>query len=384
MQQEIFQRRLRAGIVGGGPGSFIGAVHRVGAELDGQAQVVAGAMSADPQKARDAAAAWFLSRSYESYMQMAEAEATRPDPIDFVIIATPNHLHFPVAKAFLERGFHVVCDKPMTFTLAEARELVSLVESTQAVFALTHTYTGYPLVRQARELVRQGAIGEVRKVLVEYVQDWLMEPLELSGNKQASWRTDPTRSGIAGSIGDIGTHAEHLLEYITGLRISALCADVTTFVAGRQLDDDANVLLRLSNGGKGMLTCSQIAAGEENRLVIRVYGSKAGLEWQQQDPNQLFLKHPGQPQQIWRTGQPYLSDAAKNAARLPPGHPEGLYEAFATIYSGAIADIRRVKAGQRPLGGYPTVYDGLRGMAFIAKVVESGQKGSVWVELDVE
>jgi predicted dehydrogenase len=382
MNQDIFQRRLRAGIVGGGPGSFIGAVHRVAAELDGQAQVVAGAMSADSQKAHEAASAWFLPRSYESYTYMAEAEAARSDPIDFVIIATPNHLHFPVAKAFLERGFHVVCDKPMTFTLDEARELVRLVERTQAVFALTHTYAGYPLVRQARDLVRQGTIGEVRKLLVEYVQDWLMEPIEQSGNKQAVWRTDPSRSGIAGAVGDIGTHAEHLLEYITGLRIRTLCADLTTFVAGRLLDDDANILLRLENGAKGVLTCSQVAAGEENRLAIRVYGSKAGLEWQQQEPNQLILKQPGQPQQVWRTGQPYLSDAAKNATRLPPGHPEGFYEAFANIYRGAIADIRRVKAGQKPIGGYPTVYDGLRGMAFIAKVVESSRMGAVWVEMD--
>jgi len=384
MNQDIFQRKLQAGIVGGGPGSFIGAVHRVAAELDGQAQVVAGAMSADLQKAREAAAAWFLPRSYESYTHMAEAEAARPDPIDFVIIATPNHLHFPVAKEFLERGFHVVCDKPMTFTLDEARELVRLVERTQAVFALTHTYTGYPLVRQARELVRQGAIGEVRKVLVEYVQDWLMEPIEQRGNKQAVWRTDPARSGIAGAVGDIGTHAEHMLEYITGLRIRTLCADLTTFVAGRLLDDDANILLRLENGAKGVLTCSQIAAGEENRLTIRVYGSKAGLEWQQQEPNQLILKQQGQPQQVLRVGQPYLSEAAKNAARLPPGHPEGFYEAFANIYRGAIADVRRVKAGQQPVGGFPTVYDGLRGMAFIAKVVESSRRGAVWVEIDEE
>ena len=313
---------------------------------------------------------------------MAEAEAARPDPIDFVIIATPNHMHFPVAKVFLEHGFHVVCDKPMTLTLEEARELVQLVESKRAVFALTHTYTGYPLVRQARELVRQGAIGEVRKVLVEYVQDWLMEPIEQSGNKQAAWRTDPARSGIAGAVGDIGTHAENLLEYITGLRIRSLCADLTTFVIGRALDDDANILLRLSNGGKGVLTCSQVAAGEENRLAIRIYGSKAGLEWQQQEPNTLFLKQPGQPQQVWRSGQPYLNEAAKNATRLPSGHPEGFYEAFANIYRNAIADIRRVKSGQQPIGDYPNVYDGLRGMEFITKVVESSRRGAVWVEMD--
>jgi len=321
---EVFQRRLRASIVGG-PGSFIGAVHRVAAELDGQAQVIAGAMSSNPHKAHETAAAWFLPRSYESYTHMAEAEAAHPDPIDFVIIATPNHLHFPVAKAFLEHGFHVVCDKPMTLTLEEAYELVRLVESQHAVFALTHTYTGYPLVRQARELVRLGAIGEVRKVFVDYVQDWLIEPIEQGGSKQAAWRTDPARSGIAGAVGDIGTHAENLLEYITGLRIRSLCADLTTFVEGRALDDDVNILLRLSNGGKGVLTCSQVAAGEENRLAIRIYGSKAGLERQQQEPNTLFLKQPGQSQQVWRSGQPYLSEAARNATRLPSGHPEGFY-----------------------------------------------------------
>ncbi len=382
MSEEKEQRRLRAGIVGGGPGSFIGAVHRIAAELDGQAQVVAGALSADPQKAREGAASWYLPRSYESYIHMAEAEATLPDSIDFVIIATPNHLHFPVAKAFLERGFHVVCDKPMTLTLAEAHDLVDLVEKQHAIFALTHTYTGYPLIRQARELVRQGVIGEVRKVLVEYVQDWLMEPVEHQNNKQAEWRNDPARSGLGGAVGDIGTHAENLLEYITGLRIRALCADLTTFVEGRVLDDDANILLRLSNGGKGVLTCSQIAAGEENRLAIRIYGSKAGLEWQQQEPNLLILKQPGQPQQVWRTAQPYLSDQARNASRLPPGHPEGFYEAFATIYRDAIADMRRVKTGQSPLGNYPNVSDGLRGMEFISTVIESSRQGAIWLEME--
>jgi predicted dehydrogenase len=380
MKQAISQRKLRAGIVGGGQGSFIGAVHRIACELDGQAEVVAGAMSADPQRAADSAKAWYLQRSYASYEEMAEVEAGRPDGIDFVMVTTPNHLHYPVARAFLEHGIHVVCDKPMTFNMAEAQELAQLVERTKLVFALTHNYTGYPAVRHARSLVQQGAIGTIRKALVVYVQDWLMEPQESKGNKQAEWRTDPARSGIAGSIGDIGTHAENLLNYITGLNIAALCADLTSFIEGRRLDDDANMLLRLENGGKGVLTCSQIAAGEENALSIRIYGTKAGLEWHQMEPNTLILMQPGQPRQLLRTNMPYMSDESKALTHVPAGHPEGYLEAFANIYKLAIADIRRVETGEQAQGGYPTVYDGLRGMRFITKVVESSQKGAVWVD----
>ena len=381
MKQDILQRKLRAGIVGGGQGSFIGAVHRIAVELDGQAEVVAGAMSADPQKAEASAQAWYLKRSYQSFEEMAQAEASLPDGIDFVMVTVPNHLHYPVARTFLEHGIHVVCDKPMTFNLEEARALVALVEQKQLIFALMHNYTGYPAVRHARHLVRTGAIGTIRKVLVEYIQDWLMEPLERAGNKQALWRTDPTKSGIAGSVGDIGTHGENLLAFMTGVKIAAVCADLTTFIEGRRLDDDANILLRLENGGKGVLTCSQIAAGEENALSIRVYGSKAGLEWHQMEPNTLIFKQPGQPRQVLRTGLPSMSDEATAATRLPAGHPEGYLEAFANIYRLAIADIRRVASAQSPAGGYPTVYDGLRGMQFITKVVESSQKGGIWVDL---
>jgi predicted dehydrogenase len=381
MTQAPVSRRLRAGLVGGGAGSFIGKVHRIAAELDGQALLVAGALSSDPQRAKASADAWFLDRSYASYQAMAEAEANRPDGIDFVIVATPNHLHFPVVKTFLEKNIPVVCDKPMTFNLAEAQALVKLVEERQVVFALTHNYTGYPTVRQAREMVRQGALGDIRKVLVEYIQDWLMEPQEQQGNKQAEWRTDPARSGLAGCVGDIGTHGENLLEFITGLKIKSLCADLTAFVPGRALDDDANILLRLENGGKGILTCSQIAAGEENGLTIRVYGTKAGLEWRQMEPNSLILKQPGQPSQIFRTGQPYMSEESRALTRIPAGHPEGFLEAFANIYQLAIADIRRAKAGQPLQGGYPTVYDGLRGLQFITTVVESSKKGSVWLDM---
>ncbi|HEX6485060.1 MAG TPA: Gfo/Idh/MocA family oxidoreductase [Ktedonobacteraceae bacterium] len=380
MKQDILHRKLRAGIVGGGQGSFIGAVHRRGAELDGEAEVMAGAMSADPQRAEASAQTWYLKRSYKSFEEMAETEARLPDGIDFVMVTVPNHLHYQVARTFLEHGIHVVCDKPMTFNLEEAQSLVALVEQKKLIFALTHNYTGYPAVRHARHLVRSGAIGTIRKVLVEYVQDWLMEPVERAGNKQAVWRTDPTRSGMAGAVGDIGTHAENLLEFITGLKIAALCADLTAFIEGRQLDDDANMLLRLENGGKGILTCSQIAAGEENALSIRIYGSKAGLEWHQMEPNTLQFKQPGQPLQLLRTGLTYMSDDAKAATRLPAGHPEGFLEAFANIYRMAIADIRRVESDAAPEGGYPTVYDGFRGMQFITRAVESSQKGAVWID----
>jgi predicted dehydrogenase len=372
---------LRAGIVGGGQGSFIGAVHRIAVELDGQAEVIAGAMSTNPQKAKDSAEAWFLKRSYNSFQEMAEVESQLPNGIDFVMITTPNHMHYPVAKAFLEHGIHVVSDKPMSLTLEEAQQEVALVEKSNLIFALTHNYTGYPAIRQARELVQRGDLGDVRKVLVEYTQDWLMEPVERTGSKQASWRTDPTKSGISGCVGDIGTHAENLLEFVTGLKISALCADLTTFVKGRALEDDANMLLRLQNGGKGILTCSQVAAGEENNLTLRVYGSKAGLEWHQMEPNTLLFKQQGHPCQIVRTGQPYMSNESKALTRLPAGHPEGYLEAFANLYRLIIADIRRVEMGQKPEGGYPSVHDGLRGMQFIAKAVESSQKGAVWVDM---
>ncbi len=375
------RRRLRGGIVGGGEGAFIGSVHRIAAELDGQALVVAGALSSNPEKARRSAEAWHLERSYDSYQRMADEEAKRDDGIDFAMIAVPNHLHFAVAKTFLEAGIHVVCDKPMTSTLADAEELVKLVEAKRLVFALTHNYTGYPAVRQARAMVREGLLGDLRKVLVEYNQDWLMEPLERSGQKQAEWRNDPARSGPSCCLGDIGTHGENLLEFITGQKIRALCADITTFVAGRKLEDDANVLLRLEGGAKGTLVCSQVACGEENNLNIRVYGSKAGLEWHQQEPNTLIFKPQGKPWERFRTGTGAMGDEAKAATRVPPGHPEGYLEAFAYIYKLAIADVRRAKRGEPLVGGYPGVRDGLRGVRFVAKAVESGQKGAAWLDL---
>ena len=374
-------RRLRAGIVGGGRGAFIGSVHRIAAELDGQAQVVAGAMSSHPEIARESAAAWFLERAYTSYADMASSEAADKNGIDFVIIATPNDLHYPVAKAFLSAGIHVVCDKPLALTVAEGEELVRLVEGGPTLFALTHNYTGYPAVRQARDMVRRGQLGEIRKVMVEYTQDWLMEPLENRGNKQAAWRTDPSRAGLGGCVGDIGTHAQNLLEFVTDRPIEALCADLSCVVAGRRLDDDASILLRLRGGAKGTLVCSQIACGEENRLSIRVYGSQAGLEWHQQDPNTLIYKPAGRPWERLRTGQSYLSPSAKAVTRMPAGHPEGYLEAFANIYRGFMQDVRRVGLGQPPIRDYPGIQDGLRGLHFIAQAVASSRAGSVWLSL---
>jgi predicted dehydrogenase len=375
------QRRLRAGIVGGGRGAFIGAAHRIAAELDGEAQVVAGALSSHPEIARESAAAWGLERTYTSYKDMAAAEAGAENGIDFVIVATPNDLHYPVAKAFLEAGIHVVCDKPLALAVAEGEELVRLAEGGRTLLALTHTYTGYPAVRQAREMVSGGQVGRIRKVMVEYTQDWLMEPLESRGNKQAAWRTDPARAGLGGCVGDIGTHAANLLEFVTDLRIEALCADLSSFVGGRRLDDDANILLRLRGGAKGTLVCSQVACGEENRLSIRVYGAQAGLEWQQQEPNTLIHKPAGKPWALLRTGQGYLGEAARAAARLPGGHPEGYLEAFANIYRAFIGDVRRVALGEPPVRDYPSVRDGLRGLQFVARAVASSAAGSVWMDL---
>jgi len=374
-------RRLRAGIVGGGRGAFIGSVHRIAAELDGQALLVAGAMSSHPQIARESAAAWFLERAYTSYEEMAATEAAAENGVDFVILATPNDLHYPVATAFLGAGIHVICDKPLALTLAEGEKLARLVEAGTTLFALTHCYTGYPAVRQAREMVRRGQLGEIRKVMVEYTQDWLLEPLENRGNKQAAWRTDPARAGLSGCVGDIGTHAQHLLEFVTDRPIEALCADLSSVVAGRRLDDDANILLRLRGGAKGTLVCSQVACGEENRLALRVYGSLAGLEWQQQDPNTLIYKPAGRPWELLRTGQSYLDPAAQAMTRLPPGHPEGYLEAFANIYRGFMQDVRRVGLGQAPVRDYPGVQDGVRGLRFIAQAVASSRAGSVWLSV---
>jgi predicted dehydrogenase len=379
MHQKSSDRRLRAGIVGGGRGSFIGGVHRIAAELDGEALIVAGAMSSNPTIARESAAAWYLDRSYESFAEMARIETTLSDGIDFIIVATPNHLHYPVAKAFLEAGIHVICDKPLAFSVTEGEALANLVDRHPRLFALTYNYTGYPAVRQAREMIQRAELGALRKVIVEYNQSWLTDPIERSGSKQAAWRTDPNKAGVSGCVGDIGSHAENLLHFVTGERISALCADLTAFVPGRELDDDANILIRLEGGGKGTLVCSQVACGEENNLSIRIYGEKGGLEWRQQEPNSLIYKPSGQPWQTLRAGNSYLSDAAQAASRIPAGHPEGYLEAFAVIYREFIADVRRVLLGETPRHNYPTVHDGLRGLRFIAKAVESSRGGGKWM-----
>jgi predicted dehydrogenase len=381
MHKRSSHRRLRAGIVGGGRGSFIGSVHRIAAQLDGEALIVAGAMSSNPAIAAESAAAWYLDRSYESFVEMARAEAKLSHGIDFVIIATPNHLHYPVARAFLEAGIHVICDKPLAFSVAEGEALAALVNQGAPLFALTYNYTGYAAVREAREMIRRGQLGGLRKVLVEYNQSWLMDPIERFGSKQAGWRTDPSKAGVSGCVGDIGSHAENLLQFVTGERISALCADLSAFVPGRQLDDDANILIRLEGGGKGTLVCSQIACGEENNLTIRVYGEKGGLEWRQQEPNSLIFKPSGQPWRTLRTGSGYLSEAAQGASRIPAGHPEGYLEAFAVIYRDFIADIRRVCLGEVPCRNYATAQDGLRGLRFVAKAVESSRDGGKWLTL---
>jgi len=381
MNQDITRRRLRAGIVGGGRGAFIGAVHRIAAELDHEALVVAGTLSSDPALAAASAADWRLPRSYGSYPEMARAESALPDGIDFVIIATPNHLHLPVARAFLEAGIHVMCDKPLALSSDEAREFAAVVERSGRLFGLTHTYAGYPAVREARALVAAGALGTVRKVHVEYLQDWLMTPLEASGQKQAAWRSDPARSGLGGALGDIGTHAHHLAEFITGDQVVSVSADVSRFVEGRRLDDDANLLLRFANGAKGTLVCSQVCCGEENALQIRIYGTQAALEWHQQEPNTLILRPAGGPVQLLRTGKGFTSPAAAAATRTPAGHPEGYIEAFATLYRQFAADVRRVAQGLAPRHDYPGILVGVRGLAFISAAIRSAEQDSRWTPL---
>jgi len=374
-------RPLRAGIVGGGRGALIGAAHRIAAELDSEARVVAGAMSSNPETARESAADWHLDRSYDSFEAMAVEEATHPEGIDYVIVATPNHLHLPVTRAFLDAGIHVVCDKPLTATLEEGEALAALFEKSDRLFALTHTYSGYPMIRQAREMVRAGELGELRRVQAEYVQDWLMEPQERMGNKQAEWRTDPARSGISCCVGDIGTHAKHLLEFVAGQKVASLCADLTAFVDGRQLDDDASMLLRMDGGARGTLVCSQVACGEENAISLKIYGTRAGLEWHQTDSNTLIVKRAGKPWEHYRTGHDYLGESAVRAARTPAGHPEGYLEAFANLYRDFMADVRRVSAGETPLRNYPGVDDGVRGMRFVKAAVDSSENGATWVDV---
>ncbi len=373
-------------MIGGGRGAFIGAVHRIAAAMDQQAELVAGAFSSDPTRSRESGADLHLdpSRVYGSYEEMAAAEKSKPasERLDFVVIVTPNHQHFGPAKLFLESGFNVICDKPVTFDLKQAKELRKVVAKSGKVFVLTHNYTGNVMVKQARELVRSGFLGEIRKVVAEYPQGWLSSFLEKDGQKQAAWRTDPKRSGAAGSLGDIGTHAENLAHYITGLEIESLCADLSTFVKGRLLDDDGSILVRYKGGAKGTLFASQIAIGEENNLNIRVYGSKAAIEWHQEHPNQLVVKFPDQPRQVWGRGNGYLSPKLQKFTRIPAGHPEGYLEAFGNIYTEAFRAIRAEVAGKKVPKDvdYPTIDDGVYGMAFIETAVKSSNLGARWVK----
>jgi predicted dehydrogenase len=380
-------RKLRFGMIGGGKGAFIGAVHRIVAAMDGEAELVAGAFSSDPERSRASGADLRLDpgRAYGSYAEMAKAEAAHPPEtrLDFVVIVTPNHEHFGPAALFLQENFHVICDKPLCMDLAQARKLAALVDRTDSIFVLTHNYTGYPMVKEAREFVRRGELGEVRKIVVEYPQGWLARALEDTGHKQAAWRSDPKRAGLAGCLGDIGTHAENLARYISGLRIRELCADLTTFVPGRKLDDDANLLLRYEGGAKGVLHASQISIGEENNLNIRIYGTQASLAWRQEHPNQLVVKRLGAAEEIRSRGQPYLSAPARGAARIPPGHPEGYLEAFANVYREAFRAIRADLAGDpQPADlDFPTIADGVEGMLFLDTAVKSSRLGAKWLKM---
>ena len=379
-------RKIRMGMIGGGQGAFIGGVHRMAAALDGQIELVCGAFSSNAERSKASGRELFLpeDRVYSNYEEMIMTEKSLPESerMDFVAIVTPNHVHFPPSKMALENGFHVVCDKPLCFNMEEAYELQKLVKESGLIFALTHNYTGYPMVKQARDMIANGEIGEVRKIMVEYPQGWLTTFLEESEQKQASWRTDPSKSGIGGAMGDIGTHAENLAEYITGLKISEVCADVNIIVKGRLLDDDVNVLLHFDNGARGVLSCSQVAAGEENALNIRIYGEKAGLEWHQMEPNTLKVKWLERPTELLRTGVGELYPSAQAHTRVPAGHPEGYLEAFANIYRNFAHSVQARLEGKNPEphdSDFPTVDDGVRGMEFIYKVIESGKSQEKWV-----
>ena len=384
-------RKLKMGMVGGGPGAFIGEVHRKAARMDGKIELVAGAFDIEPRKSKQMGRELLLNskRVYRNYEEMIERELKLPDGerIDFVSITTPNNWHFPIAGDFLKAGFHVMCEKPMTFNVKEARELRKIVKKSRRVFGLMHNYTGYPMVKLARDMAKDGELGKIRKIIVQYSQGWLHTLLEKTGNKQASWRTDPKQSGGAGCMGDIGTHAENLSEYITGLKIREICADLSVFVKGRKLDDDGNCLLRFNNGAKGILHASQISIGEENGLAIWVYGDKKALEWHQEHPNFLYVKVPDGPVQLWRRGNDYVAErsaAAARATRLPFGHPEAFIEAFANIYCNfadtLIARLSREKPDKLVMD-FPDVGDGLRGMLFIETVLASAKAKQKWTKM---
>ena len=377
--------KIRLGMVGGGKDAFIGAVHRIAARIDGQYDLVAGALSSTAEKSRESGLALGLAadRCYGSFDEMAAAEAARPDGIEAVAIVTPNHVHAAAAKAFLARGIHVICDKPLTATMDQAADLAEAIGASKALFILTHNYTGYPMIRQARDMVASGELGAIRVVQVEYPQDWLTEASEASGSKQAEWRTDPARSGAGGSTGDIGTHAHNLACFVTGLKVEKLAADLQSFVPGRRVDDNGHVLLRFEGGARGMLWCSQVAPGNENALRLRVYGEKGGLEWAQEDPNYLWFTPFGQPKRLLTRGGSGANPAAAAVSRTPGGHPEGYLEGFANIYAGAAEAIRAAQSGGRSaaLDVLPGLEAGLQGMRFVDACVRSSQQDAAWVAL---
>ncbi len=381
-------RKIRMGMVGGGRDAFIGAVHRMAAALDSQIELVCGAFSSNPEKSKLSGADLFLpaNRVYASYEEMilSEKKLSKDKRMDFVAIVTPNHVHFGPAQLALKNGFHVMCDKPLCLNIKEAIELEKLAKKTGLLFGLTHTYSGYPMVKQAKAMIQEGTLGNIRKVVVEYPQGWLTTKLEDSNQKQAAWRNDPARSGMGGAVGDIGTHAEHLAEYITGLKINELCADVSSIVEGRLLDDDCNVLLHFNNGARGILYASQISAGEENNLKIKVYGEKGGIEWHQMEPNSLMYRPLEGSMQVIRTGVGNLSAAAQAHTRVPAGHPEGYIEAFANIYRNFAKCIQARLEGKEADEIYldfPSIEEGVRGMRFIEAVVNSGKSNKKWIEL---
>jgi len=378
-------RKLKMGMIGGGPGAFIGAVHRIAANMDGAIELVCGAFSSDSQKAKQMGKELFLNenRVYENFQELFKKEKLLPETerMDFVSIVTPNHLHFEPAKLALENGFHIVLDKPATFNLAEAKELKKIVAASGKYLLLTHTYNGYPMVKEARQQVLSGKFGKIRKVFVEYPQGWLSTFLEGANQKQASWRTDPNKSGIAGAMGDIGTHAFNLAEYISGLEVEKICADINIVVPGRKLDDDGAVLLKFNHGASGVLIATQVASGEENNIKIKVHGEKGGIEWQQCDANTLLVKWPDKPLEVWRAGTDYLSSFAKHNTRVPAGHPEGYLEAFANLYRNFALCVNAQKEGLQPKEewlDFPGIEEGVRGMAFIENVIASGKSNEKW------
>lgn len=380
---EAYEPPIRLGMVGGGNDAFIGGVHRIASRIDDKYRLLAGALSSTPEKAIASGQALGLApdRIYEDFKQMAIREARIKDGIEAVAIVTPNHVHYAAAREFLKRGIHVICDKPLTSNLADAKKLVQAAEKSDALFILTHNYTGYPMIRQAREMVRDGRLGNIRLAQVEYVQDWLTEPQD---NKQAEWRTDPARSGAGGATGDIGTHAFNLSQFVTGLELDSLSADIQAFVDGRKVDDNAHVMMRFEGGARGMLWCSQVAPGNENGLRLRVYGDKGGLEWAQEDPNYLWYTPFGEPKQLITRGGSGSGEAAARVSRTPPGHPEGYLEGFANIYSEA-AEAIIAKRHNEPTPSnviYPTVQDGLSGVKFVDACVRSSARNSAWVKLN--